>query len=382
MTYTIHGINFNETRPGYQAGVVQFPVTTDRAGYGQVQVPIYVFTGEEHGPTALLISGVHGDEYEGQIVLRKMIADMDSDYIKAGRIIIIPSLNMPACLAGTRTSPLDGLDLNRVCPGNPIGSITQRIAHFLCDLAVVKTQVTYCLDIHSGGKSLKFAPHVAYHMNESELHWLEGEQTLNQTAARRMDFALSFTPMPYIVNAQEHNPHGTLDHMMETAGKVFCYMELPGGEPSNLNIQQALGSIEVALHRKGILKHKTDRGQHFERLTHQSDDREQLHLKNSMILSHCLPYTGLLELRVQPGDIVHSKGMELGDIHTILNLSSVARGNLPSGSNVPYIQPSCKVYGPMSYSDNHKSYVVLATHNGGPIQPGDTIAVLAEIDAQ
>jgi predicted deacylase len=39
-----------------------------------------------------------------------------------GRIILIPSLNLPAARAATRLSPLDGMNMNRAFPGDAEGS--------------------------------------------------------------------------------------------------------------------------------------------------------------------------------------------------------------------------------------------------------------------
>jgi predicted deacylase len=79
-----------------------------------------------------------------------------------GRVILIPQLSESACAANTRISPLDGVNMNRAFPGNPRGSISYRIAHF------VKTQVfprvRVVLDIHSGGREGGFpVPTTSFH---------------------------------------------------------------------------------------------------------------------------------------------------------------------------------------------------------------------------
>ena len=49
----------------------------------------------------------------------------------SGRIIIVPSLNFPAAQKGKRLSPFDGQNMNRVFPGKPDGTPTERLAAFL-----------------------------------------------------------------------------------------------------------------------------------------------------------------------------------------------------------------------------------------------------------
>jgi predicted deacylase len=60
------------------------------------------------------MAGNHGDEYEGQVALSKLIRSLEPAEV-SGRIIILPSANFPAAMAGMRTSPLDAGNLNRAC---------------------------------------------------------------------------------------------------------------------------------------------------------------------------------------------------------------------------------------------------------------------------
>src|SRR5690606_33721064 len=78
-----------------------------------------------------------------------------SDLI-SGRLIILPALNLPAVMAGRRTSPVDGLNLNRTFPGNPAGSITEQITAYLSDYIYPLGDAL--LDLHSGGSSLNILP--------------------------------------------------------------------------------------------------------------------------------------------------------------------------------------------------------------------------------
>jgi predicted deacylase len=50
------------------------------------------------GPTAFLMAGNHGDEYEGQIALCKLIRAIDPAQVQ-GRVIVMPAANLPAAMA-------------------------------------------------------------------------------------------------------------------------------------------------------------------------------------------------------------------------------------------------------------------------------------------
>ena len=78
----------------------------DARPLGVYPIPIACIVGRS-GPTALLIAGVHGDEFEGPVALSQLIDEIKPEQLE-GRLIIVPALNSPAVLASQRTSPLDG----------------------------------------------------------------------------------------------------------------------------------------------------------------------------------------------------------------------------------------------------------------------------------
>jgi predicted deacylase len=57
---------------GKQIGALFLPYYVTRSAYGHIRTPIAVIKNGD-GPTAFLMAGNHGDEYEGQIALCKLI---------------------------------------------------------------------------------------------------------------------------------------------------------------------------------------------------------------------------------------------------------------------------------------------------------------------
>jgi predicted deacylase len=139
---------------GKQTGYLRLPHSVHRSAYGFLAMPI-VSIRNGAGPRVLLTSGNHGDEYEGQVVLTKLAHVLITESI-SGQVVILPMLNFPAAAAGTRTSPIDDGNLNRVFPGDPDGRPTWMIAHFIEN--VLMPQVDYSIDLHSGGSSLMYIP--------------------------------------------------------------------------------------------------------------------------------------------------------------------------------------------------------------------------------
>lgn len=124
---------------GKRAGYLQVPWSVTRSAYGNVAIPVVVIRGGD-GPSALLMGGVHGDEYEAQIAFCRLARELRPGHLQ-GRVIILPSTNLPAALAGARVSPLDQRNLNRCFPGDPDGGPTEQIAFFIDDVLLPQTDL-------------------------------------------------------------------------------------------------------------------------------------------------------------------------------------------------------------------------------------------------
>src|SRR5215469_9401854 len=99
-------------RDGRQVGWLYLPHSVTRSAYGHLTTPVAVLKNGNAGPTVLLMGGNHGDEYEGQIALARLIRTLDTARL-SGRLILLPMANAPAARAGLRVSPYDGGNLNR-----------------------------------------------------------------------------------------------------------------------------------------------------------------------------------------------------------------------------------------------------------------------------
>ena len=104
--------------------------------------------------SGLVTGGTHGDEYEGQWTAAALCRVLAAEDVH-GRLIVVPTLNRPAALAGRRTSPIDGADINRVFPPreNAKGP-SAAIARFLWQKCILPASAL--LDIHSGGSEMEF----------------------------------------------------------------------------------------------------------------------------------------------------------------------------------------------------------------------------------
>lgn len=198
---------------GRSIGTFAVPWSRNESGWGNLLTPIAVIANGD-GPTILLTGGNHGDEFEGPVALRRIVHDLQPDDV-SGRVIIVPGLNQAALKVGRRHSPIDGGNLNRLFPGNPIGTPTERVADFVYRELVQRADVV--LDIHSGGHSMVFEPMIATHVLDDP----------EQTAATAQYIDVFGTTYAAIID--EPDPHGMLDSAVEDLGKVFLTTEIRGG---------------------------------------------------------------------------------------------------------------------------------------------------------
>jgi predicted deacylase len=119
-----------------------------------VTLDVFHWMGSPTGKNAVIIAGIHGDEYEGPAAIAEFVASLDPARI-SGSLTAVPVANPPAFAAGTRTNP-DGMNLARCFPGDPNGSLTERLAAAL--FSRLAHGADYLIDLHSGGIEYVFLP--------------------------------------------------------------------------------------------------------------------------------------------------------------------------------------------------------------------------------
>jgi N-alpha-acetyl-L-2,4-diaminobutyrate deacetylase len=313
-------------RQGVQHGFLKLPYSRDDSAWGAVMIPIAVVNNGK-GPTALLTGANHGDEYEGPIALFNLANELDLAAI-SGRIIIVPAMNYPAFRAATRTSPIDKGNLNRVFPGRPDGTVTEKIADYFQRHLLPLADVV--LDIHSGGKTLQFVPFAAAHVLPDKA------QQAKSVAAMQAFNA------PYGMMLLELDSVGMYDSAAEEMGKIFLSTELGGGGSATA------ATADIA--RRGVRNLLIHAGT----LAGTPDRRPSIDL--DMPNADCYiasESAGLLEMRIDLGAAVRR-----GDI--------VARVHGYERTGLAPTDYRAKLDG-----------ILAGRHFPGLVQPGDTIAVVA-----
>lgn len=113
-----------------------------------------------------IVTGTHGDELEGQYVCFELINKIKANMEKLdGTVEIYPSLNPLGIDSITRGVPNFDLDMNRIFPGNPEGSMAEAAAFAICEDLKGADMV---IDIHSSNIFLREIPQIRINVDEAE----------------------------------------------------------------------------------------------------------------------------------------------------------------------------------------------------------------------
>ena len=212
MTQIIETVDFMQS--GKQVGWLRVPHSVTRSGYGVIPVPVAVWRNGD-GPAILLTAGTHGDEYEGQVVLTRLVQTLQAEKMR-GLLIVIPSLNTAAAIAGTRVSPEDDGNLNRAFPGDAFGGPTWKIADYLFNQLIPMVDVVG--DFHGGGTSMSYRPHASTHYSP------EAPQELK---ARSLA-AVKALGVPHVAILESVSGGGGMSTATRHHGKIYLNGEYGG----------------------------------------------------------------------------------------------------------------------------------------------------------
>ncbi|MGQ3677714.1 MULTISPECIES: succinylglutamate desuccinylase/aspartoacylase family protein [Tenacibaculum] len=139
-----------------ESKLIKIPI--DRLPTGTlIEIPVYIFNGDQLGPTILLQGGLHGDEVNSVELVRRMLIDK-SYKIHRGCVIVVPLLNIFGFLNMSRD--MHGKDVNRSFPGSKTGSLASRMAYYL--MKEITNNVDFAIDFHTGGEQRNNFPQIRY----------------------------------------------------------------------------------------------------------------------------------------------------------------------------------------------------------------------------
>jgi predicted deacylase len=113
-----------------------------------IRMPVTLVRGTAPGPVLSVTAGVHGGEYPGIEAAIRTAASLDPGGIR-GSVIIVHIVDVPAFHGrNIYICPLDGKNPNRVFPGTPVGTASERLAHTV--FTEVISRADFYVDLHGG----------------------------------------------------------------------------------------------------------------------------------------------------------------------------------------------------------------------------------------
>jgi hypothetical protein len=179
------------------------------------------FSKEDYEKRLSIVTGIHGDELEGQYVCYELIRRiMNQKEHLLGIVDIYPTLNPLGIESATRDMPMFDLDMNRIFPGSQTGAVAEHIAAKIIEDIEGSSM---CLDIHASTIFIHELPQVR--MNKTFEHTLMPYAKLLHT-----DFIWLQEPSMLL--------DSTLDHALNERGVPTVVIEMGAG----MRITKAYGN--------------------------------------------------------------------------------------------------------------------------------------------
>ena len=203
----------------------------------ELNIPMFVIKGTKPGKTIAVLGGVHGDEYDGPQAIRDLYHNLDPKQL-TGSFLGVPHSNIPAFEAGTRVSPLDGLNLARIFPGNVNGSITEKIAHSL-GVNVIR-HANFFIDLHSSGSYISMPLLIGYYSGSNQI----GQESKNAALKFGTD----------VVWGHPEISAGRTISYAHDLGIPWLYAECPGGGWLDLyHVEKYVSGVRNVMKMLGII---------------------------------------------------------------------------------------------------------------------------------
>ncbi|MGW7170647.1 succinylglutamate desuccinylase/aspartoacylase family protein [Streptomyces sp. NPDC054884] len=204
-----------------------------------VDIPLTLVNGARPGPHVLITAGVHGGEFTGIDAATRLAALLEPGEVR-GQVVVCPVANPPAVYQGRLgVSPVDGVNINRVFPGDPEGGPTERLAAWLFT-HLVEGADAY-VDLHSGGIDEVLEDFVGYR--------LTGDAELDGRTAD-MAGVLGIEDVIFGMNADGGNSHAAaarqgIPAILVETGQL--------GERDSDAARRLVGGLYGVLSRLGVL---------------------------------------------------------------------------------------------------------------------------------
>lgn len=195
-------------------------------------------TGKEKGKRISIVTGIHGDELEGQYVCYEVARRIqENPELLCGTVDIYPAINPLGIDSVTRGIPSFEMDMNRVFPGNRDGSMIEYLASAIIEEL---SGSDLCVDIHASNIYLTEIPQIR--INELHKDWL-----VPMAAKMNVDFIW--------VHSNATVLQSTLAYSLNSIGTPTLVVEMGVGMRITKQIcEQLVDGIFFSMKQMGIWK--------------------------------------------------------------------------------------------------------------------------------
>ncbi len=217
-----------------------------------VRIPWITMHGPKHGPSVVLIGGVHGEEVVGTAVIHRIV---DEVKLARGTLYLVPAANMQGLSQGFRFVPLGETtqwgNLNREFPGDAHGNPAERIAYALWEkIAAIRPRPSVVIDMHADAH-LSLAYILLDHVERKPNGSVDKEARI-LAEAFGVTVCRDDTPEEYLADDSERTLTGALVNRMHIPAFV---VELGG--PMGVHqefVELGINGVKNVLRHLGMLK--------------------------------------------------------------------------------------------------------------------------------
>jgi uncharacterized protein len=226
-------------------------LTIGETASGPLRIPLVLINGREDGPVLCVTAGVHATEYAPIDAVMRLLRMLDPERLR-GAVIGVPVTNMRMFEHRTGyTSPLDGLNLNRIAPGRQDGSISEMLADILLREVIAAAQ--YHIDFHAGDLGEQLLPFAGYSLTGRRELDAQGEALARAFTPRLISLSTDDSTLPPFP--------GSLNYAATRLGVVSILAEAGGnGTLDERDVQTHLEGAENVMRHLGMIDGRVNDG--------------------------------------------------------------------------------------------------------------------------
>jgi predicted deacylase len=243
--------------------------------HGGLKLPVWLAIGQNPGPRLVVAAGVHGCEYVGVLAAKTLYDQIETSEL-CGALVILPLINSSGFFHGLKQFVReDGLNLNRVFPGEPDGSASHRLAK------VIEKRIyplaDFLIDLHGGDSNEEMEPLVFFskaagdeitQKSREAASYLEVEYRVPSTSKNGLYSYAAQCGIPGMlleIGGRGGWTEQEVQKCLKSLYSLMGHLNLMGQGRKNLNQKEALESVYESAVENGLWYPRMKAGRPFKK---------------------------------------------------------------------------------------------------------------------